>query len=68
MIGKVAAQFRVTSESHCFALQMAAGMGRLTQVIVSDSSVASALIKGKVLQYRVTFLPLAQIGRIPNDF
>jgi len=62
VLGKLAALFRVREpDKYCLALQTAAGIGRLTNVVVMESSVAKDLINGRVLPHRVTFMPLKEI-------
>ena len=40
---------------------MAAGIGRLANVIVKDQNAAKDILSSKVLKYRVTFLPLNKL-------
>ena len=61
-MGKFSTLFRVNeAEKHCLALQTAAGFARLANVVVTQSSIAKDLIKGRVLPHRVTFMPLKEI-------
>ena len=62
VLGKLSTLFKVTEpDKYSLALQTAAGIPRLKSVVVSQQNAAKDLINGRVLNVRVTFMPLNQI-------
>ena len=62
VLGRVAALFTVKEpEKYCLALQILAGWMTLQQVVVTTQDVAKDLIKGRVVQQRVTYMPLNKL-------